>query len=126
MHAIARTFTFRRVLLGWAFLCVVGWLVLGPIAEADSAKCRANYGLLCPPEGVGFIIVGVLAALTWLLGAGIITLVRMVVTWNVAVTVQEGSTVTLRGRVYHGGERIVVSKPCAKALRKESAVKWVR
>ena len=63
----------RRTLVGWAFVCIVAWLVLGGMAEAEEAECRANGGFLCFESGVSMIVVGILAILLWLSVAALIT-----------------------------------------------------
>ena len=62
-------FTLRRVLTVWGALCLVGWLVLGGLAEHDAAQCRADYGLFCLPGGLSLALVAFAAAVVWLIGA---------------------------------------------------------
>ena len=65
----------RRVLLVWGGLCVVGWVVLGWLAESEEAKCRAEHGLFCFEAGLSLVVVAVAAAALWLIGAVVIAIV---------------------------------------------------
>lgn len=75
MEATARRFTLRRALTVWAFLCVLGWLVLGGMAESAEAECRASNGFLCFDPGAALVLVAIAAAGAWLLGAVVIAIV---------------------------------------------------
>lgn len=63
-----------RVLAGWTILVLVGWFVVGAIAEHDASACRAQGDLvgLCGDPGSSLLFLGLPAAAVWVVGAIII------------------------------------------------------
>ena len=109
----------RRLFVAWTALALVGWIVLGALAEKEEADCRASGNLFCGGDpGAWFLFVGLFVAGVWLVGAIIIAAISM----GTSVTVRDGVTVTVDCRVYRSGERMVVSKAQAERLRERGDV----
>lgn len=94
-------FTLKGVLVTWAVICAVPWLVLGISAEIEGDACgTADEGLLCGDEaGDALFWAAVLAAASWAIGAGLIW-----AAWAAAVRVW-GCDLARRPRARHRDDR---------------------
>ena len=90
-------FTLKGVLVAWAVICAVPWLVLGISAEIEGNACgTADEGLLCGNEaGDAMVWAVVFATASWAVGAGLIW-----AAWAAAVRVW-GSDLARRARARH-------------------------
>jgi len=60
--------TRRRFVLSWTGFCAAGWLIVGGLAEANEADCRAADGYLCLSAGAALVIAGVGVVGIWVVG----------------------------------------------------------
>ena len=74
--------TVRRVLVAWTILAVLGWLLSGTIWAGDEADCNEATSFICFDEQAIWLITGVYAAVIWLAGLFVISIVAGLLWWH--------------------------------------------